>query len=669
MRDRFDSLSVGRRVALGVAVGTVAGVLVAILGAALYLQYVAGQPLRDISATGAWQNARTFWPQHRFDLLLIGAASVVSMTVFSVAGALRVTGAEYGDARFASAGELKRRNELVAIGPEAFDDRIILGKFGRPEARAGRYMKTARFPHVMLFAPTESGKTTGWAIPNLLHFSGSVVALDIKGELFEETSRFRRAMGQRVLTFSPGDPGRSSGYNPLALAAATEDPDERWVAILDVSNFIIEPQNAQMEGFAVSGKALFSACAMLAIQRGKPYVAEARRMLITASAEDFVAFAEEVAYPNAATEFQSAANQEPKILKSYISVVENAGLAVWKDPMIDRVTRRNDIDFDQLRRAATTVYFNIPVKRAKTYAPLIRCFFSDLAGQLQTRQPGADEPHKVLMVLDEFDQLGRMDAIASAFKTIRSFGGRIMVISQNVAGLDAIYGRDQTRSMLANAGNKVFLATDDMESCRYVSEIIGDRTRTSVSRSNKQMAPMALAGSVSEKAEGRRLLKPEEVARLDESFALVLRTRDMPVKLHKVKWYADPTFIDRHARQTGKLPYPQPLKHRPSEDPPAPGDETLSAPPGETLKVTAEPYQSEDLPPALQPPTARVASLIDEIPVSKLNSADLTNVAETARMLSGAAAKIEKYARITRRKSVGAAKLDDTLKNIQNVEP
>ncbi|MEO1495030.1 MAG: type IV secretory system conjugative DNA transfer family protein [Pseudomonadota bacterium] len=670
MSGRFDALSIPQRFGIGLVAGIVGGVLIAVPVAALYLQYLAGHPVREMSLRGAWQHAEIFGPLHLFDLAVIAVACVIAMSFFALAWALRISGTEYGDARFAGAGELRRQGELVPIGPTDCDDRIIMGKFARPRTRAGRYMKTARFPHMMLFAPTESGKTTGWAIPNLLHFSGSVVALDIKGELFEETSRFCRGMGQRVLTFSPSDPNRSSGYNPLALAAATDDPDQRWVAILDVSNYIIEPQNAQMEGFAVSGKALFAACAMLAIQRGAPHVAEARRLLITATSEDFAAYAEQVAYPNAATEFEAAANQEHKILKSYISVVENAGLAVWKDPMVDRVTRRSDIGFDTLRRDATTVYFNVPVKRAKSYAPLIRCFFSDLAGQLQTIQPGPDEPHKVLMMLDEFDQLGRMDAISAAFKTIRGFGGRIMVISQNVAGLDAIYGRDETRSMLANAGNKVFLATDDMETCRYVSEIIGDRTRTAVSRSTKQMAPLALTGSVSEKAEGRRLMKPEEVARLDQDFALVLRTHEMPVKLHKVKWFEDPTFIARHASQSGDLPYPdpQPKVQAPKERGASGEARTCAAShdssefaPGTTV---SPPTRVSD---ALQPPTARVAALIKEIPLGKLGASDRQLLSETAELMTGTAGKIEALASLTRRKPIGDDKLADVLRNVQEV--
>lgn len=660
MTGRFDALSIRLRIWLGLGVGLLTGALVAPLVATLYLQYLAGQPLRAISVNGSWQHAQIFVPLYRLDFLLIGLGSVAATTLLSLGGALRVSGNEYGDARFARAGELRRHNELVEIRTEDFDDRIILGKFARPEARAGLYMKTARFPHMMLFAPTESGKTTGWAIPNLLHFSGSIVALDIKGEFFEETARFRQGMGQRVLNFCPGDPDRSSGYNPLALAAATEDPDARWVAILDVSNFIIEPQNAQMEGFAVSGKALFAACALLAIQRGQPFVAEARRMLITASADDFAAYAEEISYPNAATEFQSAANQELKILKSYISVVENAGLAVWKDPMVDQVTRRNDIVFQDLRREATTVYFNVPVKRAKTYAPLIRCFFSDLAGQLQTHQPGADEPNNVLMMLDEFDQLGRMDVIASAFKTIRSFGGRIMVISQNVAGLNAIYGRDETRSMLANAGNKVFLATDDMETCRYVSEIIGDRTRTAVSRSNKQLNPMAFNGSVSEKAEGRRLVKPEEVARLDEDFALVLRTRDMPVKLHKVKWFADQTFVARHSSQSGELPTPVPPQGSQSS-------ETSRTLPGAVAEDVAKSSKPSKVPTALQPPSTRIATIIRDLPLQKLCADDKALVADTAERMQAVAKKIETASSLMGRNPVGGSRLAEVLQKVQEV--
>src|SRR3546814_13648560 len=71
--------------------------------------------------------------------------------------------------------------------------------------------------HVLLEAPTGSGKGVGIVIPNLLQWPDSVVVLDIKHENYEITAGFRRKGGQKVVLFNPTDrEGRTARYNPLS---------------------------------------------------------------------------------------------------------------------------------------------------------------------------------------------------------------------------------------------------------------------------------------------------------------------------------------------------------------------------------------------------------------------------------------------------------------------
>ncbi len=71
------------------------------------------------------------------------------------------------------------------------------------------------YKNLCLIAPTGSGKTTRYVIPNILNCSGSVVATDPSGEIFEKTSGHMKDRGYKIQILSPSYLSRSLRFNPL----------------------------------------------------------------------------------------------------------------------------------------------------------------------------------------------------------------------------------------------------------------------------------------------------------------------------------------------------------------------------------------------------------------------------------------------------------------------
>ncbi|WP_074739168.1 type IV secretory system conjugative DNA transfer family protein [Ruegeria halocynthiae] len=78
-------------------------------------------------------------------------------------------------------------------------------------------------------------------------------------------------------------------------------------------------------------------------------------------------------YARAADEFLNLAAEESRILRSTISVMNNSGLQLWRNPSVARATQGNDINFEDLRRRPTSIYFSVPGKRSKSSGHSFAC--------------------------------------------------------------------------------------------------------------------------------------------------------------------------------------------------------------------------------------------------------------------------------------------------------
>jgi type IV secretion system protein VirD4 len=549
-----------QRIALLLPLGLTAGLLVGIIAGGLALNLILG---RDPNATGIFVLIAEFPGLARLTTVpwvlpwqIVGASTLI-FAILAVALTFRQQLTEYGQAKFQAKPEMKTNGLLQPLGAG-----MVFGKLGAPSKTAPYVSATfQKFPHCLVVAPTRAGKGVGYVIPNTLLFNGSIVVLDVKGEIFEATSRHRQAEGDAVYRFSPFDfEHPTHRYNPLERVARIENLEQRYTELAKISDYFLTVSDKGTAGdFLTEGRELFVAAGLLAVEKGKPTIGEISRILFGRGATQAVygEHAEEVKHPNAAQTFRKFAGYSDRTLSSHASVLGGAGMTLWNNPAVDRATSGNDFSFVDLRKRPMSIYVVVNADDIRTLSPLIRLFFGELIATMRSTLPDPkSEPWPVMVMLDEFDQLGPMPIVEQALKQLAGHGARVSIITQSIPGLDNIYGENVRLSLESAAGMKLYLAANDKKTAGEISDALGKTTKLSVSDSVSRDRDFMQRRSVSRRMEERPLLTPDEVRRLNPDQAILIPERQNPLLVQRIVYFQDPTFKKLFDAQKGALPYP-----------------------------------------------------------------------------------------------------------------
>lgn len=543
--------------------GLVLGGVFGFLLAGAYVDWRLGTPLSqfeflDALKVSPWGGFRhpTYWTHA---LYVCGAAALLG-GIGAVALGVRPSMNSHGSARWASVQDLQRNKLLATVksvsGP-------IYAKTSLPRGR-GKFISSQDIPHSFIAAPTGSGKGVGVVIPTLLTYPGSVICLDVKGENFEKTSRHRKELGDLIYKFAPFDEeDRTHRYNPLEDVAALPERRRYAEAQRIAESLLFLPGN-NAQGFMPSAKQILVATILVAIERnsanlGTVYDLLSQGKLSDGEGEaDFAALFKQLASDTAIEEAKAIYNRmagtDYKTVSAYMSVLFDGGLGQWAEYHVRRATEASDFSIAELRRRPASIFIVVGPNDLQVLSPLIRMMFQQTVSILQRSEPGKDEPYPVLLLMDEFPALGKMDSLSQGITTLRSYGGRMMIVAQSISNLKAAYGNDGAQNFLANCRLQLFMAPADAETPEYVSKSIGDFTRKSRSKS-WQMNKFG-GTNISERQEGTRLLRPEDLRRLsDDEVVLLIQGHDA-VRAKKVIYYKDRELQKVFEGQTGPLPEP-----------------------------------------------------------------------------------------------------------------
>lgn len=464
-----------------------------------------------------------------------GAALTLGLLIAMLTGRKRPL---HGAARWANAGEIAKHGLRAKGG-------ILLGRQG------GSFLEVGGSEHVMLYAPTRSGKGVGVVVPNLLSWPHSVVVLDVKKENFELTAGFRAEHGQRVFLFDPMSPdGKTARFNPLGHIDRTDRTDtlvelQKLARMFFPTEGVKDPfwNESATTGFVGVG-------AYVAETEELPFtIGEIYRQLTTGNPrERFPALIAERAAADrplsrdcaqALSDFTASSENTFSSIKQTITSKMN----LWLNPRVDAATAESDFDLRELRTRRMSIYLGVTPDNLDLVAPLYNVFFQQLV-DLNTRALPPVSSHQVLVLLDEFARLGHAGVIAKGFSYVAGYGLRLLPVLQSPAQLRAIYGPDVSEEIMTNCGVEVVFTPKELKTAQELSERLGYTTVKSQSRSR----PMALGEgkrSVSESDQRRALMLPQELMQLSADKLIVLRGGMPAVLGDKIRFFKDRVFTAR----------------------------------------------------------------------------------------------------------------------------
>lgn len=540
-----------------VPIGVVCGVLVGTIIASFYLTLALKTGFANFDMLAVWK-ATTALKQAHPEAFKVAFGAVgfgaIGLGGLAFAWTFKQQRDDYGAAHWQTKAELKA-NDMLQMPGSGF----VCGKIGKPNSK-GQYISSTTIPHVMMVAPTRAGKGVGFVIPNLMSFAGSIVVLDVKGENFEKTSRLRALNGDEVYRFSPFDWSNATHcYNPLARIAKAPRFAQRFTEVSILADLFLDKDNKTLDTFSEAGKSIFVAACLLAIQRKNPTLGEVNRIVTGGEYKNaqYKEYADEAEEQVVRELWTNAASASSRLLTSNIQALMTAGLKQWDNPAVRAATDRSDIDFSSFRKKPQSLYIVVSEDHITTLAPLLRLLFADLIASLRLKEPGADEPWPVMIMIDEFQQMGAMPYLERAIHSLASYGGRVAMIAQSLASLDRIYGPEGRESLENGAGLKLYITPRDQRTVREVSSSVGSTTREAVTRMYGRNKGVLGATSTSMRLEERPLLSETEARLMDPDEVIVLASPQHPIKVQRIKYYEDPLFKAMVEQQEGReFPYP-----------------------------------------------------------------------------------------------------------------
>ena len=469
---------------------------------------------------------------------LIAAAVAIGMSVWRAREAKKVE--TYGSARWAGAAEVKAAGLL---GP----DGVVLGRF------AHDYLRHDGPEHVLCFAPTRSGKGVGLVIPSLLTWPGSAIVHDIKGENWQLTAGFRARHG-RVLLFDPTNP-KSSAYNPLLEVRRGE-----WEVrdVQNIADILVDPEgslekrshwektsHALLVGailhvlYAEQDKTLAGVAAFLSDPK-RPIESTLAAMMKTAHLGD--AGPHPVIASAARELLNKSENERSGVLSTAMSF-----LGLYRDPVVAEVTRRCDWRITDIvdGKRPTTLYLVVPPSDINRTKPLIRLILNQVGRRLTEDLQAKAGRHRLLLMLDEFPALGRLDFFESALAFMAGYGLKSFLIAQSLNQIEKAYGANN--SILDNCHVRVSFATNDERTAKRVSDALGTATEMKAMKNyaGSRLSPWLGHLMVSRSETARPLLTPGEVMQLPPTEEIVMLAGTPPIRAKKARYFEDRRLQER----------------------------------------------------------------------------------------------------------------------------
>ena len=446
----------------------------------------------------------------------------------------------HGSARWASADDIRETGLLATKGG------VYVGGW-RPKGEDRlRYLRHDGPEHLLAFAPTRSGKGVGLVIPSLLAWSESAVIYDIKGENWAKTAGFRAQQGHLCFKFSPVEDKASSRFNPLGevrLFTLRDVSDAQNIANMIVRTGEDSPQERYWQDAAASITAgmILHVCYEAELAGRVACLADLAHVFTRPGTSFRETLAEllnfehdpgfkhgwrmptgerTVTHPVVREKVQEMLDKEEKDFGGVLSTAKTA-LTLYSDPLVAMNTSASDFMINDLvnYERPVSLYLVVPPSDKIRLRPLIRLMFTMTVNRLTERMvfEGSEQKknrHRLLLLIDEFPSLNRMEVFADALSYMAGYGLKAYLITQDIRQVVDAYGNNE--SIVSNCHIRIAFAPNQFETAELLSKMTGATTvpKATYNFSGSRFSPVMGHVNASVDHIERPLMTPDEVLRL-----------------------------------------------------------------------------------------------------------------------------------------------------------
>ncbi len=524
-------------------------------------------------------------------VIIISSGSIVAIAFFLVLNLRRSRklgeGNEdiHGSARFANTAE------IASSGLLGQNNGVFVGGWMDVKANRLRYLRHNGPEHVLVFAPTRSGKGVSLVIPTLLAWSGSTVVYDIKGENWAKTAGYRASIGQTCMKFSPVEE-TGSRWNPLQeirLYTSRDVSDAQNVAGMIVRNGEDSASERywQDAGESIMTGMILHVCYAAALE-GRVASPADLSAVFTRPGQSFRDTLNEIlsfphdpdrkhnwrmptgestqTHPVVCEKAAEMMDKEDKDFSGVLSTAKTA-LTLFSDPLVARSTSASDFRIDDLvnHERPISLYIVVPPSDKVRLRPIVRLMFTMVVNRLTEKMDfhngsQTKNRHRLLFLIDEFPSLKRMEIFADALSYMAGYGLHAYLIAQDVRQIVDAYGDNE--SIITNCHVRAAFAPNQLETAELISRMTGKRTiqRAQLNYSGSRLSPILGQMSANVDNVERELMTPDEVLRLrpprkegtgeSEKIVaggdmLVFVAGRYPIYGRQMLFFQDPIFLSR----------------------------------------------------------------------------------------------------------------------------
>jgi type IV secretion system protein VirD4 len=416
--------------------------------------------------------------------------------------------------------------------------RLVLG------AARGRLVAAERGHSVLVVGPTQSYKTSGFAVPAILEWTGPVLAASVKTDLLARTMAWRRRQGT-VWVYDPGGATGlpAAGWSPLDAATT-------WGGARRVAHGLTEAARPQAGGlpdaeFWHAAAAKLLAPLLLAAAWSGRTMADVLRWLDEQEQLE-VADALFAAGPAGSQALQAARASWSRDERQRSGVYTTAEMALeaFADPPT-QVSPGEWIRPNWLLGAPNTLYLCAPAHEQRRLRPLFSALTTEVlhAAVADSARRGAPLDPPLLVVLDEAANVAPVADLDTLASTAAGHGVQLVSVWQDLAQLTARYGA-RAGTVVNNHRVKVFLSgIADPATLEHASVLVGDTERLHQPRPAFGVGVGVGPVPAPPATVVRRLLPADALRRMAPGTAVALSGHLPPVRLRLRPWWRD-----RHLR-------------------------------------------------------------------------------------------------------------------------